>query len=313
MTPAEGTRTRGEPTGLPEEGVEIVASLAVHRALSTRQVRDVHMPGAGVRWSQRVLARLAAAGLADHTRATRPSRRLWFATDEGIRVAVEAGVLPRAPRQTTAQDARGPLQAHTAAVNEAGIAFLRAARERGEDFGPLAWRHEVAHPLRPGARGRRARWLIADALLTYLRLTDEEVLIEQRFLEADRATLPVDAMASELARYAELCRREGQGRPTGLAVALPGLPRCRLRPCRRLPRRARAPPRRRPRPAAGRTAADPHPGGLDPYLPTGGARRPRALRADLPRAAGTGPRRRLAWGREGRCHDHRPRTEEDGA
>jgi hypothetical protein len=209
MTPAEGTR-RGEPTGLPEAGVEIVASLAVHRALSTRQVRDVHMPGAGVRWSQRVLARLAAAGLADHTRASRPSRRLWLATEEGIKAAVESGVLPRAPRQTTAREARGPLQAHTAAVNEAGIAFLRAARERGEDFGPLAWRHEVAHPLRPGARGRRARWLIADALLTYLRLTEEEVLIEHRFLEADRATLPVDAMASELARYAELFRAAGR-------------------------------------------------------------------------------------------------------
>jgi hypothetical protein len=48
--------------------------------------------------------------------------------------------------------------------------------------------------------------VIADAVLTYLRLTAEEVLVEQRFLELDRATLPVDALASELARYAELYR-----------------------------------------------------------------------------------------------------------
>lgn len=204
------TRRRGEPTALPGVAVEIVASLAAHRALSARQVRDLHLPGAGVRWSQRVLARIAAAGLADHTRATGAPQRLWFATEEGVRVAVDAGVLPRAPRPTRAADVRGPLRAHTATVNDAAIAFLRAARERGEDFGPLAWRHEVAHPLRPGARGRRARWLIADAVLTYLRLTDDEVLIEQRFLEADRATLPVDALAAELARYAELFHAVGR-------------------------------------------------------------------------------------------------------
>src|SRR5262249_42596540 len=94
----------------------------------------------------------------------------------------------------------------------AAIAFLRAARGRGEDFGPLAWRHEVAHPLRPGIRARRARAVIADAVLTYLRLTEEEVLVEQRFLELDRATLPVDAMAAELARYAELFAARDKGR-----------------------------------------------------------------------------------------------------
>jgi hypothetical protein len=45
-------------------------------------------------------------------------------------------------------DARGPLRAHTLAVNDVGIAFLKAARPRAEDeCGPLAWRHEVAHPI----------------------------------------------------------------------------------------------------------------------------------------------------------------------
>jgi hypothetical protein len=27
---------------------------------------------------------------------------------------------------------------------------LRAARERGDEFGSLSWRHEVAHPLNRG-------------------------------------------------------------------------------------------------------------------------------------------------------------------
>jgi hypothetical protein len=196
--------------GLPEASVEIVASLAQHRALSTEQVRTIHLPRARKRWCQRVLARIAAAGLIAHGRVTGSPRRLWFATEAGIRAAVRAGALARAPRALEADEVSGPLQAHTAAVNEAAISFLRAARERGDEFGPLAWRHEVAHPLRPGARGRRARAVIADAVLTYLRLTEETVFVEQRLLEVDRATLPVDTMAAELARYTELFRAVGE-------------------------------------------------------------------------------------------------------
>ncbi|MBS1892629.1 MAG: replication-relaxation family protein [Actinobacteria bacterium] len=197
--------------GLPEATPEILASLASHRALSAAQVGEIHMPEAGARRVRSALGRIATAGLADHTRAPGPVRSLWFATEEGIAAAVTAGALPRPLPTLTARQVRGRLRSHTFAVNEAAIAFLRSARERGEDFGPLAWRPEVAHPLRPGTRGRRARAVIADALLTYLRLTEQEVLLEQRFLELDRATLPVDAMAAELARYAELFRATGKG------------------------------------------------------------------------------------------------------
>jgi hypothetical protein len=196
----------GRETGLPVATAGILASLAAHRALSARQVREIHMPSAGERRCRRALGRIAAAGLADHTRAAGPAGSLWFATEEGIAMAVVSGVLPRPTTALSARQVRGPLRSHTFAVNEAAIAFLRSARERGEDFGPLAWRHEVVHPLRPGTRGRRARAVIADAVLTYLRLTSDEVLLEQRFLELDRATLPVDALASELARYGELFR-----------------------------------------------------------------------------------------------------------
>lgn len=190
--------------------MEIVASLATHRALSAAQVGAIHMPEAGRRRVRGALGRIAAAGLAEHTRAPGPARSLWFATEQGVSTAVEAGALPRPVPTLTARQVRGPLRSHTFGVNEAAIAFLRAAQQRGEDFGPLAWRHEVAHPLRPGTRGRRARAVIADAVFTYLRLTKDEVLLEQRFLELDRATLPVDALASELARYAELFRATGK-------------------------------------------------------------------------------------------------------
>jgi hypothetical protein len=191
-----------------ETGIEIVASLAQHRVLSAAQDRAIHLPASGERWAQRVLVRLGDAGLAGYVRSPRSHRRPWHVTELGARVAREAGALDGEPRLIGAEGAAGPLQAHTLAVNGAAICFLEAARERGDEFGPFSWRHEVSHPLSRG-RGRRRRALVADAVFTYLLLDGEGVAIEQRFLELDRATLSVDRLAAELARYAELHRLTG--------------------------------------------------------------------------------------------------------
>ena len=192
-----------------ETGIEIVASLAQHRVLSATQVRAIHLPTSGERWAQRVLVRLGDAGLADYVRSPRSHRRLWHVTERGARVAREAGALDGEPRLIGAEGAAGPLQAHTLAVNDAGVCFLEAARERGDEFGPFSWRHEVSHPLSRG-RGRRRRALVADAVFTYLLLDGQGVAIEQRFLELDRATLSVDRLVSELVRYAQLYRTSGK-------------------------------------------------------------------------------------------------------
>ncbi|HEV7771348.1 MAG TPA: replication-relaxation family protein [Solirubrobacterales bacterium] len=191
-----------------EMGIEIVASLAQHRVLSAAQVRAIHLPASGERWAQRMLVRLGNVGLAGYVRSPRSHRRLWHVTELGANVAREAGALDGEPRLIGAEGAAGPLQAHTLAVNDATICFLEAARERGDEFGPFSWRHEVSHPLSRG-RGRRRRALVADAVFTYLLLDGEGVAIEQRFLELDRATLSVDRLAAELARYAELHRLSG--------------------------------------------------------------------------------------------------------
>jgi hypothetical protein len=203
---------RSAVQALPEKAIEILGSLASHRVLSTPQVGAIHSPRASLRWAQRLLLRLRAAGLVDYVEADHARRRLWHATERGERLAREAGAVEGEPRSTGAELAAGPLAAHTLAVNEAAICFLRAAEARGDDFGPLAWRHEVFHPL-SRARGRRRRSLVADAVFTYLRQDGEEIAIEQRFLEVDRATLSVDRLVAELARYAELYRaREAKGR-----------------------------------------------------------------------------------------------------
>jgi Replication-relaxation len=195
--------------GLPMEAIEILASLAQHRVLSTPQVRAINLPSHGLRWTQRVLARLRQAGLLTYVHSAGTAgapRRLWYVTERGAEAAQNAGALEGKPRLLEAENVSGPLQAHTLAVNDAAICFLATARERGDEFGPLSWRHEVFHRLGRG----RGQTLFADAVLTYLRLTEEEVVVEQRFLELDRATLSVDRLAAELARYAQLYRAQDE-------------------------------------------------------------------------------------------------------
>lgn len=195
---------------LPTTANEILTSLAAHRVLSTPQVCAIHSYEGERRWVQKLLGRLRAAGLADYVLSAHGRRRLWFATERGTQLAREAGAVEGKP-PSGAELAAGPLAPHALAVNEAAICFLRAAAQRGEDFGPLAWRHEVFHPISRG-RGRRRRSLVADVVFTYLRQDGSEIAIEQRFLELDRATLSVDRLARELARYAELYRaREAKG------------------------------------------------------------------------------------------------------
>lgn len=183
-----------------------------HRLLTTSQIREMVLPGRGARWAQQVFAELAERGFIDSIPGRRawprPAERVWFLTDSGADVV---GADPGRPetrrRVVTAQLAAGGLQAHTLAVNEVGIAFLRAARQRGHDFGPESWRHEVAHDLRTGPR-QPADTLIADAVLRYwMAGSGGAPTVHYRFLELDRATLQMDDLASRLARYALLHRR----------------------------------------------------------------------------------------------------------
>jgi Replication-relaxation len=201
------------PVVLPEATIEVIVSLAEHRALSTGQVHAIHLPGRGLRRTQQLLADLERAGLVGHVEARNAPRRLWFLSEAGADLAVEVGELKERPKLLGPKEAAGPLRAHTFAVNEVGISFLEAARRRGDEFGPVSWRHEIAHPMSRG-RGRSRRTLFTDAVLTYLLLEEKQIAIEQRLIELDRATLSVDRLVSELARYAQLYRAaDKRGQP----------------------------------------------------------------------------------------------------
>jgi hypothetical protein len=200
----------GSRLRMPEATVEIISSLGEHRILSTAQVRAIHYPDRSPRRTQQALAYLERAGLVAHVDTRRTPRRVWFLTDAGADAVITAGETRERPKVLTPKQAAGPLTAHTLGVNEVGISFLQAARERGDEFLPLSWRHEVAHPLNRG-RGRARRSLIADAVFTYVRPEDRQIAIYQRFVEVDRATLSAERLVAELARYGQLYRAQEKG------------------------------------------------------------------------------------------------------
>jgi hypothetical protein len=188
---------------LPPVAGPILESLYQHRVLSTRQVHAMHTPRAGLRYCQRVLAELARAGLTGFVRAGRGGARLHHLTAAGAE-AVELITTRPEPRRRLITSARaaGPLQQHTLAVNDTGIAFMHAARARGDECEPLAWRHEIAHPTGPARGTRGAPLVIADALLTYLQHEpDGGMAVHYAFVELDRATQPAADLAAKLARY----------------------------------------------------------------------------------------------------------------
>ena len=191
---------------LPRVAPAMLGSLYQHRLLSTAQLHALHTPGAALGWTRRVLRLLAKRRLVERVQAPATLSN-WFLTDAGADAVETAG--PRAePRRriSTRAQAEGPLRAHTLAVNEVGLAFVRAARERADEFGPDSWRHEIAHAI-TSSRGRRGvELLIVDALLTYLEVEqDGAIVLHQRFIELDRGTArPAEQLANKISRYTRL-------------------------------------------------------------------------------------------------------------
>lgn len=199
---------------VPQVAVEILEGLYQHRLLSTTQVHAIHAPHVKERWTQQLLADLAQQGLADSARARQGALKVWYLTEAGVQ-AVETMTKRTEPRRKllTPALAVGQLQQHTLAVNDVGLAYLRAARARGDEFGALSWRHEIPHPISTGTRRGKGEVVIADAVISYLLADERTVSVQQRFVELDRGTMPVEQLVAKLERYARLARYVPQTRP----------------------------------------------------------------------------------------------------
>jgi Replication-relaxation len=190
---------------LPEVATEVLTSIYQHRLLSTTQVHVMHMPDSTRRWAEQVLTQLATRGLTAFVRPGRGGPRLYYLTLVGAQAVELVPTRVETRRKLiTADQAAGPLWRHTLAINDTGIAFLQAARERGDELTALGWRHEIPHQA-PSAAHTRSELLISDALLTYLAHDpDRQLTFHYRLLELDRATVPTDTLAAKFARYADL-------------------------------------------------------------------------------------------------------------
>lgn len=190
---------------LPTVAGQMLGGIYEHRLLSTTQLHDLYTPEARPRWTRYILAGLEQRSLVSRVHSPR-RLSLWFVTTAGADAVEQGGQGGDVRRHLHSREqAEGPLKAHTIAVNQVGIEFVRAARARGDECGPDSWRNEVAHPISLGRGRRSAELVIADALLTYVQATDSGGLVlHQRFIELDRGTRTAEQLASKITRYARL-------------------------------------------------------------------------------------------------------------
>jgi hypothetical protein len=218
----------------------MLAGIHQHGMLTTPQLHALYLPSRTMRWTQRLLtgdgrhgspvglARLdpplvRAVGTPDRT-----PTHAWFLTPEG-RSAIPVARLEERPREVTPDQAAGGMQAHTLRVNDVGVAFVLAARARGDDCPPLGWRHEIEHQIAlPRGKGRGgAEFVRPDALLRYMRVfADGSVDPLSRFIELDRRTEPLLDVEAKLRRYARLWhfKLPGEGEPAWRALYPHGFP-----------------------------------------------------------------------------------------
>ena len=184
-----------------------------HRLLSTAQLHVLYRDGLSLRRTQRALGAMEQVGWLASVRQP-GGMKLWFVTQAGAEAVEAIGNRAELRRnQIEPAQAAGPLQQHTLAVNEVGVAFVRAARERAPDeFGPLGWRNEIAHPIGKLPGRRTSVMLIADAVLCYMRsLPDGRGSFYYRFVELDRATMAVETLAEKAGRYIRLYEHRERG------------------------------------------------------------------------------------------------------
>ena len=234
------TKDRSEvvtPRAMTTHEKEIVSSLYLHRLLTTSQLHALHDPTKHVRCTQRRLEKLKGRGFVANAQGPGPAREYrWWLTERGAQLAELGGDVEIRKFRMTADAATGRHADHLMAVNDIGLALVRAAGEHGDEFGYHHWRHEIAHRY---GRGNNDV-LSADAVVTYdVRTRDGAVVSERRFLEVDRGTESVHALAEKVYAYQLFARWEPPRRDTethlpklALAAHLPLVPGCRVRLCR---------------------------------------------------------------------------------
>jgi hypothetical protein len=204
---------------LSELEATTVNVLAAHRLMTTAQLHALLRPSRSLRWMQLVLQRLEAAGLTGR-KTTRDRASAWFVTPAGHDLAT--GAVPARRYQITPEKAGGPLQQHTLAANEVGVAFAAHARAAGHQFGPLDWDNEIAHRIADGG-DRFANLLVSDLRIRCWIHDPAGDYGLVRLVELDRATTSIIDLHHKVRGYGQLLlytpAARTSGRPTAAASA----------------------------------------------------------------------------------------------
>ncbi|MER7111145.1 replication-relaxation family protein [Streptomyces sp. NPDC000229] len=195
------------PTGLGQIAQQAAQVLYQHRLISTRQLHQLITPHhTRTEYLRRQLHSLRKAGLAETVgrRVTGQVELLWWLTEKGASAVESVGLLPQRPYRMSPEAALGPLQEHTIATVDTGLAFVEWARRLGHECGPLDWSPETAHYYRDDARPGEELSLVPDAVLNYVH-TDTKA--KQRtlltfFIEVDRTQMTIARLAQKLHAYA---------------------------------------------------------------------------------------------------------------
>jgi hypothetical protein len=137
--------------------IEMLECVYQHRLLSTAQLHALYRDGLSLRRTQRALAAMELIGWLASVREP-GGMKLWFVREAGTEAVEAIGNRAEQRRKLIApEQAVGPLRQHTLAVNEVGVAFVRAAREHGDEFGRLAGatRSRIRSDPRPAGGARR--------------------------------------------------------------------------------------------------------------------------------------------------------------
>lgn len=226
---------RTAPLGAGILGQQALNVLYLHRLVSTHQLHRMLTPHhTRAEYMRRQLQRLRAEGLTDAVsrRAHGRPDLLWWLTEKGAAAVEAVGLLTPRPYRMSPESAAGPLQEHTLATVETGLAFASWARRLDHECGPLDWSPEIAHYYRDEDRPGEDLALIPDAVLHYLHTDGGRRTHLTFFIEADRTQMTVARLAHKLhayARYRDFVPRPGRGARFNQARRTPATPAWRSR------------------------------------------------------------------------------------
>ncbi|WP_316782812.1 replication-relaxation family protein [Streptomyces sasae] len=191
--------------GANDVGQQAMNALYQHRLISTQQLHRLLTPHhTRAEYLRRQLHLLRDRGLAERVgrRAHGQTDLLWWLTEAGAAAVEATGLLPQRPYRMSPEAAAGPLQEHTLATVETGLAFVTHARALGHECGPLDWSPEIAHAYRDDQRPGEDLRLIPDAVLSYVHVADRQRTLLTFMVEVDRTQMTIARLAQKLHAYA---------------------------------------------------------------------------------------------------------------